>query len=617
MAKEEMKHHGDAPPKQEGTGVYKPKSETVKEAIKKVCEAGFTAEKLKDLWDDTETEYAKPLRLMQLLDATDKGRLWETLNKKQPKYQLLPDTNFVARTKNSLSASIYTVQKSASIAPTSQTDKDLVTNINTYLGIIWQRENVGYFQYCAGERAALLNLGITQVGWDSDNKKIVMENVNPMRFRRDPFAKDFDHASFCLTYDYLHDRVLKADDRYGEELTNYLRKFDEGGAPNVDIMQTGVIQDISAAKHYHMITRYWVRDGKMVHEIHVLDKKEIIYAVYDIKPSFFPFSLLYCNAPAEDLIGPSPCAQILLNNIVYNMMDSIIFTAEYKNQRPPKFVNRSSGINLDTFMRHGDEADRTFIVEGDATKAVSYHQFPSTSPSLPTQLLRLIENMGNVTGIDDRYTGRDTGSITTTGGTQDMLARVTLIDAPKVLLYEEYTKRLSMLLIYNYFEHDAKRELFYQDPRTNLWKTVTVEWPKIDAKALLQNYELDISSDLPRNKQRMEFIANQLMEKQMQYGQQGQEVDLITPEEWLMMQDLGQVQEYMVDRMKVQRVMDAAKIVAQTISTYDQLMVQGIPEEQAMLQTAVALEQTRQGTAPGEVVPQEQYLPQDGGGAMM
>ena len=43
-------------------------------------------------------------------------------------------------------------------------------------------------------------------------------------------------------------------------------------------------------------------------------------------------------------------------------------------------------------------------------------------------------------------------------------------------------------------------------------------------------YQIHISADLPKNRQRIAEMANQLMEKQMQYKQAGEEVDLITPE---------------------------------------------------------------------------------------
>ena len=51
-------------------------------------------------------------------------------------------------------------------------------------------------------------------------------------------------------------------------------------------------------------------------------------------------------------------------------------------------------------------------------------------------------------------------------------------------------------------------------------------------------------------------MANMLMEKQMQYQESGSSVQLITEEEWLMMQDLP-MKEYMLERMGIQRQRDS------------------------------------------------------------
>ena len=143
-----------------------------------------------------------------------------------------------------------------------------------------------------------------------------------------------------------------------------------------------------------------------------------------------------------------------------------------------------------------------------------------------------------ISGVDGRYTGRDTGSILTTGGISNMLDQVTMIDAPKVNNYEVYCKRLTQLILSNYLTHSAiERNYFVKDKRTLEWETVNVKFPNISADTVF-SYEIAISSELPKNKSRIEAVANHLMEMQMQYQGQGIETDLITPEEWLMMQDL-------------------------------------------------------------------------------
>jgi hypothetical protein len=598
-----------------------PPAEDLNKVISYLEERGFSKDKFKQMWDDTNIYYGPELIRMQMLDAVDKGRLWQALNVTMPDYQLLPDTNHVAQTKLGLLASIYCVPKGATIMPTSETDKDLIANINTFLSLEWQRNNVGYYQFLAGERCALMNIGITQVGWDNNilggsgingySGQLSLKNINPMKFRRDPFATSLDTASYCFPYDVFHETLILSSKMYKARYEEY--KKDTSNFQDNIVMSLGLQQlgqaPVTNAKDYHVIHTFFVRDEDMIHEIHVIDLTFILAAKLDIKPSMYPFAISYCNAPAEDLIGVSECAKIFSNTVVNNIMDSILFTAEYKNQRPPKFVNANSGINLATFIKHGDEAERTYIVNGDASKAVHYHQFPTPSNIVPQLQERLVRAMQGVTGVDDRYMGRNTGSITTTGGVENMLSRVTLIDTPKIQLYEMYAKQLTKLILYNYLTHEKKRSLYYQDKRTKKWKTVNVELEKLDPETLL-NYEIDISSELPHSKQRVEAIALQLMEKQLQYKQAGQAVDFITPEELLMFIDLGPMAEYMLDRMGVQRQADALADVAETLTAYTNLLQTGMDPEQAMMQTAALKQQMRNGVQPEQVQPADNFTPE-------
>ena len=61
------------------------------------------------------------------------------------------------------------------------------------------------------------------------------------------------------------------------------------------------------------------------------------------------------------------------------------------------------------------------------------------------------------------------------------------------------------------------------------YKKLEIDFPNIPDDTIF-NYVINISSELPKNKQRIAQTATMLMEKQLQYQRQGQQVDLITPE---------------------------------------------------------------------------------------
>lgn len=581
-------------------------SEHLKETINGV-ELRVPIGKLREQFDLCRSQYAKEHKRMQVLDLTDRGGLWEALGAKFPPYQILPDTNHVAYIKNNMVASIYTVAKCAELLPTSDKDKDIITNINVALEQEWNLTNIGKMQKQAGANAALHNIGITQIGWDENmvsggdtiqKGQVRAKNISPLKFMRDPFAIDLKNSGYCMTYDKYHKSVFLANKNYRDEFKKYLDSRKHSGA----ILNTPEIigaKASSTADDYFTLVTFWEKvedeNGNIViDEIHTINAEAVLYIRQAIKPNRFPFAILYCNDPGDALIGISEPARSFANSVAYNIMDSISLTSAYKNQRPPKYVSSDSGLNINSFAQHANDADYTFVVNGDATKAVHYHQFPQVDPHIGEITMRLDQNIKQVSGVDERYTGRDTGSIITTGGIQDQLNRVTVIDTPKIENFEDYAKQLTELVLANLIEFGGTRKYIVKNPeKINTYKTVEVKFPKLNSETVF-NYQINVSSELPRNKARIAEMANQLMEKQLQYQQQGESVDLITTEEWLMCQDLP-MKEYMLERMGIQRMNNEVENVSQTLFQFAELTKQGMSPQDALLATAKSLRDKKAG----------------------
>ncbi len=558
---------------------------------------GITLEQLKANWNEAQSAYAPAFKRARILDATDRGKLWKAINAKFPKYQVLPDTNHVSYVKSNLLASLYSVGRSASLQPTSPEDQQLTREINIILEHIWDTAQVPYYQMLAGERAALLNLGITQVGWDSSIIKgtgetfskgqPVFKNIDPLKFMRDPYAIDLDSSAYCMTWDEYHKNVILRHPNY-KHAKQY---FEETPASTNSSSITAMTdQQQKPSKDYYKVVIHWIQtaDGK-VHEIHTIDSEYVLYVKEDIKPSTFPFAELYCNIPAGDVIGTSEPSKMFSNSVAYNLMTSIILTAEVKNQKPPKFINEQSQINLRNFIKHGADSDYTFVVQGDASRAVHYHQFPSPSNAAVQIMGSLANDIHTITGVDGAYTGKDTGSILTTGGIEQMLDQATLIDQPKIVNYEHYTTKLTQLVLGNLRHFGKKRKYFLRNPETRKFESVEIDFDELKDDTVF-NYGLNISAHLPKNKQRVAQMANVIMEKQMQYNMEGQQgVSLMTPEEWLAMQDLP-MQEFMLERMGMERSKDYVDKVSQVIFQYAALLDSGMAPEDALLATADAIQ---------------------------
>ena len=555
--------------------------------------------KLKELYDLGKQYYSREHRKMKMLDSTDSGDLWKAVRAKFPPYQVLPDTNFVSYVKNNILASIYTVTKSAEIVPTSEEDTAICTQLNVAIEHEWDKHIVGYKQFEAGERAALLNMGLTQVLWDSKTDDLKFKNIDPIRFMRDPFADTLDDAGWCVTYNNYHKSVFLDDPRYKEKFKTEVLDKQIGPSAEMTPEYKSRPNVGSSQDHYNLFI-WWIKNKTGgIDEIHTMDNVVLLYRKENIKPNMFPFADLYCNLPGPKLIGISEPAKIFANNLVYNLMQSIAFTSEYKNQSPPKFVSTQSGLNINAFSKHGDEANRTFIVNNDASRAVHYHQFPEVSNALPTMLNNLQNGIHDASGIDQKYTGRDTGSIITTGGTQEMLNRVTLIDTPKVMCYEQYVRKLTELVLRLLLTYAPKRKYLVKDPKSTSdnakWVTAEIDFPEIDEDTVF-DYVVQISSELPKNKQRVQAWADTMMEKQMQYQKEGNQVEIITPEEWIRCQD-NPYKEQILERMGVDRSLNAWIEANTVIGEYADMIEQGLEPDEAMTLSAQGLEQMRQGQA--------------------
>lgn len=576
-----------------------------------------------------KSRYAREQKKMRILDAIMQGDMWRALGAKFPKYQILPDTNDVAYIVNNMVASVYSVSKIADILPTSEQDMQIINDINMAVEHEWQLAQIPQAQRRAGHNAALFNLGITQVGWDDDLRPnmttnlggIKVRNIHPLKFMRDPFAANLDEAGYCCTYEKHHKSTFLSNPLYRERFEDFIKTQDS--ASTLLPSDTDITKIPSSTDSYYNLIVFWykVKVGNriVIDEYHTIDSKFLLHHKHDIKPSVFPFALLYCNDPMDSIIGNSEPARAVPNSVASNIMDSENLTNAYRKMHPVKFASANSGLNLNSFAEHANDADYTFVVQGDAQKAVHYADYPDIDQTGVAIQTRLKQDIDRVSGVDGRYTGRNTGSVTTTGGMQEMIDRMTLIDVPKIDRLEDYTKKLTELVLRNLLEFAPKRVYLIPAPNTPLQKqkytAKYVDFPSLtgEGKNAVFGYQVHVSADLPKNRQRIAEMANQLMEKQMQYKQAGQEVDLITPEEWLRLQDIP-IREQMLERMGLQRQSNAVEDTSQVLFEYAELTKQGMDPEEAMLAVANSLNNKRQGLPTDATQLQQMGIPTAGAG---
>lgn len=567
---------------------------------------------IKDRIRDTDTRYTKVCERMRILDGADRGKLWEVIKSKFPGYQLTPDSNWINFIKENLTASIYTTGRYAELMPKSDQDIKFCTEFNSALSTIWDNIHADYYQYLAGERAALLNIGITMVGWKKNilggtsnlwyQGDVTFKNIDPMKFRRDPYADEFDNAEFCYYYDDYSLVHIKSKKIYTDRINEIEKAIgvlkDNGVLSDVIPAATDRVKTKDAESKYHKLTYYYTiydddskdnKEGYKIAEVHLLDDEYVLYVNKDLQPKMFPFAILYCNHPAGDIVGASEPAKQFQSNLTYNLLNSIYATFAYKAQRPPRFVNAGSGINIRQFAKYGNDADKTFIVNGDASQAVHYAQFPSLPPELLTVKQDLGRDIKDTSGVDEMYAGKQTNSIQTTGGMDSMLLATSQRDNQKILMYEQYTKRLTELVVSNLIHFGDKRTYTVTDLVTNVTKSVTFDFPEVDDDIRFR-YALDIQTYLPRNKGRLAATANMLLEKQAQYKP---DPEIITVEEWLLMQDIP-FKDMIFKRMGIQRNTHISEQVAKTLEMFADLVDGGMDPDRAVDQVANQLQADQQ-----------------------
>lgn len=569
---------------------------------------GIKLQDLTDFFDMANNEYSDIRKRMRLLDGADRSELWKTITAKFPKYQVLPETNHVNYIKENLVASIYTVGKYAELLPKSHTQVETCNALNRVLGTIWDNISVAKYQRKAGERAALFNIGITQIGWKKEilggtsgflyRGDVVLKNIDPMKYMRDPYADSLDNSRFVVTWDDYHITTLKSMEIYRERLAELIKVYGDNLQPeNTSLSNEAVNNRATTDKSknkYHLLQTFWVKyfeNNKLqIAEIHVMDKKFVLYVNPRIVPTTFPFAELYCNEPGADIIGVSEPAKVFKNYIAYNMLTSIIATHAYKAQRPPRFVNVQSGINIRQFAQYGADADKTFPVNGDASQAVHYGKFPDLPPTIDILSQRLEYDIKDKSGITDQYAGKDTNSVQTTGGMDMLMTRATGRDEVKVQLYEEYTKRMTELIVQFYIKYGNKRTYAVKEPTTNKYNNVEIDFSKIPDNIGF-DYSLNIQTELPRNKMRLAQAANILLEKQAQYKPNP---EMITMEEWLMMQDIP-FKDLIMSRINIQRNNNMTEQVTQILFQFAGLIEQGVDPDQAL---AMVTDSMQQGQTP-------------------
>lgn len=546
-------------------------------------------------------------RVCRQLDAYDSGNFWSHVKAKLPKHQMLVDTNYINYIKQNQVNSIYSGGYIADINPRSAEDEDLARNINAFLEFVYDDVELNYFQLLAGDRAALLNVGAIMIEWDKQNKKIRPKFIDTSCLYLDPATRVYQEGSALFIAEIISRRDLirtfpEYKDKLKKKALTSASSSYYGGA-YIDSKTPTDKDDIV------YILNAFVKNEKGGIDQYVIANEDTILANKEnIKPDMFPVAVLYGLPPIKDAYGFNVAKLCLRNCLALNLLDSIGVTHVYAQQRRATIMRKDIGITPDYLSQNINNPDATIPVNGDPTKAVHQLDLPDLPSFLVEYRAKLEESIFLISGIDPVYTGRQTNSITTTGGVERMQQRSSLTDATRIAMLEHFVKNLTKMIYLFYVEFGDDYKVFNKAKHPALKEIYRVNFKDIREKHIEFDFSMNASPYLPKNRVRYAEAATQIMEMQGQYQMNP---PLITPEEWLKYQDFPQ-KDLMLQRMEKQRVQDDTQEITENVVNFSSLLQQGVTPDGAIQMLADEKAMMRENPKLGNVAAGSPQARQEG-----
>lgn len=560
-----------------------------------------------DIFHYFASEKAGYERVCRQLDAYDSGNFWSHVKAKLPKHQMLVDTNYVNYIKQNQVNSIYSGGYIADINPRSAEDEDLARNINAFLEFVYDDVELNYFQLLAGDRAALLNVGAIMIEWDNVNKKVKPKFVDTSCLYLDPATRVYQEGSALFVAEIVSRRdLIRSNPEYEKKLKKKALTSASSsyyGGAYIDSKTPTDKDDI-----VYVLNAFVKNEKGGIDQYVIANEDTILASKENIKPDMFPVAVLYGLPPIKDAYGFNVTKLCLRNCLALNLLDSIGITHVYAQQRRATIMRRDIGISVDYLSENINNPDATIPVNGDPTKAVHQLDLPDLPNFLVEYRAKLEESIFLISGVDPMYTGRQTNSVTTTGGVERIQQRASLTDATKIAMLEHFVKNLTKMIYMFYVEFGDDYQVFNKAKHPALKEIYRVNFKDIREKHIEFDFSMNASPYLPKNRVRYAEAATQIMEMQGQYQMNP---PLITPEEWLKYQDFPQ-KDLMLQRMEKQRVQDDTQEITENVVNFSSLMQQGVTPDGAIQMLADEKAMMRENPKLGNVAAGSPQARQEG-----
>lgn len=561
-------------------------------------------------------------RIWTELDQFDRGEQWKDLN--IPPWVPKPVTNYIRYIRTHKRANLASIIPEARFTAVYQEDEEIINRIQKAYKHVWDTERVSRKIRRAIDRALLHGTAIMYIYTDTTEVmgryfgegdprnqlyqgRIKVEQWPITNFFPDPDADRLDKCKWIETTEVVPLSWVKENPEFRRfcEENGVLKKLD---ALSTDLLEredsvsgtifkrdTKVTENSPPIEGDEMVTlhRHWERyfkDGKwrldVTYYLPGLDFP--LLRVEDLKPNEYPFAVLYDEEEDGEFWGTSICMDVLENQKIINKLQQTASIIGVLHQNPQKIVYRESGINAQELARTGTLPGKVWTSNIPPQQAIHILEPMDIPRGLFELEARTAASIREIIGINEAYTGESVGSLTTSTGVSELIERATIRDRDKAIQIDEFVERISHLIAKNIIIHwQDERPITIQGPNGQVEYDT---WTPID-EALAENLEWRVKSNVYVKAPLTQAARRQQADKLMQMQGQFQfDPPIITPEEWVKMQELDDEQEILQrmerDRQRIaqEKASNLAQFMVQVAQLIQQELAKGQPLPQVLQQ---------------------------------
>lgn len=545
----------------------------------------------------------KRMETWQELIKFDKGEQWKDMG--LPPFVPTPVTNYIHYVKSMKTAAFAIENPVGKLRAVGRMSVEPVDILNRVVESEMERMKARRVVRDAISTAKLLGTSIVEVVWNEYTEvrgsgdvqwegEIELKNIPPQNIYIDPTATRLEDAEFIQIREMKpRDFVKNIHKMQNIEGAEYHDQEDLGRAFQDALDHESKAETATYIRHYEKIP---TGEGNYRYQLTYLVNDKVVTTIKALEPAMYPFADLHDLRNINEFWSKSTCELILDNQKIVNKVESIIALLGLQTQNPQKVVSIQSGLKPTDVAKYSNAPGYTWRVNGDPTRAIHFVQ----PPPIPQTLFQLAQeakqNIRDITGINEAYSGQSVGSLQTTGGVNSLIDRATMRDRDQMFEIELFVGRLTEIvtafIISKYTEPRLARFLSPDEPEEN---AQFVQYTGQDFADVMYDIVVDVSTKAPITRQRTDELIDDLFVKQYQYPM---DVKFMKPQEYVKHKNIPNMDD-IVRRMDEEELLNQANVTMQAAQMATQMLMQGAPPEEVQAQLQQIIPQLEQQVLQG------------------